>query len=178
MFSTPDDVLITGFHCTYSITLLPVDTPYTVTVCENLTTPGLNFFQVEATDLDSPPNNEIQFSLVDGNGLFDINPSSGEISFVSFIDYEIIMMVSIGVVATDNGSPSLSSNSSVFLRICDSNDNAPLFSTNDFGTIPITENSTVGALIFTLTVEDLDSGANGEISLFIDNVFPSECEVS
>ena len=87
-------------------------------------------------------------------------------------------MVFITVIATDGGIPVLSSESSVALDICDSNDNAPLFSTNDFGTLRITENTTVGTVIFTVTVADADSDNNGEISLFIDIVFPSECGVS
>ena len=156
----------------------PLDTPYLIVVCENSTTPGLTFIQVSASDLDSPPNNNIEFSLDDTSGLFSINSISGFITFESFIDFEITKWVSISIVASDGGDPQLTSYSNVSLYICDSNDNSPLFSTNNFGTIRTSENRTVGSVIFNVTVTDADSGNNGEISLFIDNVFPSECAVS
>ena len=149
-----------------------------MTVCENSTQAGLSFFEVTATDVDSPPNNNrIRFSINDTVGSFVIDANTGSISFTGQIDYEDTKLVTIRVRATDTGIPPLSSETYVALEICDSNDNVPIFSESSY-TKEISELTSPPSVVFTLIVSDADSGRNGEFEIFITQAFPTACEVS
>ena len=143
-----------------------------------MTQAGLSFFQVTANDIDSPPdNNRIKFGTNTTVGPFMIDANTGSISFTGPIDYEYTKMISIPVTATDGGSPPLSSETSVALEICDSNDNPPIFSESSY-TAKTSELTQPPAVVFTLTVSDADSGRNGEVQVSITQAFPTACQVS
>ena len=143
-----------------------------------MTQAGLSFFQVTANDIDSPPdNNRIKFGTNNTVGPFMIDANTGSISFTGPIDYEYTKMISIPVTATDGGSPPLSSETSVALEICDSNDNPPIFSESSY-TAETSESTQPPAVVFTLTVSDADSGRNGEVQVSITQAFPPACQVS
>ncbi|XP_056899794.1 protocadherin alpha-8-like [Takifugu flavidus] len=78
------------------------------------------------------------------------------------LDRESSSQYSISIVATDEGSPALSSTSIINVHVSDVNDNRPLFIENIFN-IYVKENSPVGAIIKTVSASDSDTDQNGHI---------------
>uniref|UniRef100_A0A8C5G2H6 Si:ch73-379j16.2 n=1 Tax=Gouania willdenowi TaxID=441366 RepID=A0A8C5G2H6_GOUWI len=74
-------------------------------------TPGAAIFSVSAADEDLNENSVINYHLLRGDGSFD---------------FEAVKTFQFQVVATDSGTPSLSSNVTVHVFILDQNDNAPV----------------------------------------------------
>ena len=93
---------------------------YKTSVC-NDTLPDSVVLQVAATDTDSGSNGEVDFSLIGSlNGIFTFDNKSGQITLDAFIDdNDIGTTVSFQIRATDNGSPQLSSTTSVEIYLCD-----------------------------------------------------------
>lgn len=65
-------------------------------------------------------------------------------------------------MATDQGSPALTTSYTLTVSLIDVNDNAPTI-TGDYNVI-ISENTIIGAPVFTVQATDLDSGDNGRLS--------------
>ncbi|XP_041800733.1 protocadherin alpha-3-like [Chelmon rostratus] len=79
------------------------------------------------------------------------------------LDRESVSNYNVTIVATDKGSPSLSSTSVLSIHISDINDNAPLFP-EPLINVYVTENSPVGAIIKTVTATDADVDQNRQVS--------------
>ncbi|CAH1783761.1 unnamed protein product [Owenia fusiformis] len=128
-----------------------------------------NVLKLEAYDIDSGQNSNITYSIdvtarKDG---FIINELTGNISLLNnTFDYELIKNTSFIVFATDNGSPSLQTNTTVDVFILDYNDNAPRFSNAQYN-ISITEGYEI-ANALAITASDLDSGENSNITYSLD----------
>uniref|UniRef100_G1KVU2 Cadherin domain-containing protein n=1 Tax=Anolis carolinensis TaxID=28377 RepID=G1KVU2_ANOCA len=71
------------------------------------------------------------------------------------------------VTAQDQGTPSLSTSSSLVVPIGDVNDNAPTFAQLSY-TVFVKENNPPGAHIFTVSASDPDIGENALVSYWID----------
>lgn len=71
------------------------------------------------------------------------------------------------IVAVDSGSPSLSSNSSLMVRVVDINDHAPAFAQNVVE-VHFAENNSPGERVVTVVASDADSGKNAEIAYSLD----------
>ncbi|XP_063731798.1 protocadherin alpha-4-like isoform X2 [Eleginops maclovinus] len=79
------------------------------------------------------------------------------------LDREIVSQYNVTIIATDEGNPPLSSTSVIPVHISDVNDNAPLFSEPVIN-VYVTENSPVGATIFSITAVDPDLGENAKVT--------------
>nr|XP_046262309.1 protocadherin alpha-2-like isoform X2 [Scatophagus argus] len=79
------------------------------------------------------------------------------------LDRESVSQYNITVIATDEGTPPLSSTSFIPVHISDVNDNAPLFSEPVIN-VYVKENSAVGATIFTITAVDPDLEKNAKVT--------------
>ncbi|KAF3838355.1 hypothetical protein F7725_010123 [Dissostichus mawsoni] len=79
------------------------------------------------------------------------------------LDREIVSQYNVTIIATDEGNPPLFSTSVIPVHISDVNDNAPLFSEPVIN-VYVTENSPVGATIFTITAVDPDLGENAKVT--------------
>ncbi|XP_045897233.1 protocadherin alpha-8-like, partial [Micropterus dolomieu] len=139
---------------------------YSVTLSENAPI-GTTVVQVNATDLDEGLNGDVYYSF--GNSvsntlftLFDISPSTGEITVKGPIDYEQKDKYEIEIEASDKGLAPLTSEKSVIIRIVDVNDNAPEIEVTSF-TSSIPEDSRPGTTVALISVNDLDSGLNGKV---------------
>uniref|UniRef100_A0A8C5ATQ3 Protocadherin 2 alpha a 15 n=1 Tax=Gadus morhua TaxID=8049 RepID=A0A8C5ATQ3_GADMO len=91
--------------------------PYTFYLTEN-NSPGDSIFKVQATDQDEGNNALISYRIFRGgdnllSSFLNINPVNGDISALKSFDFEKFKTFRFHVVATDSGSPSLSSNVSV-----------------------------------------------------------------
>lgn len=85
----------------------------------------------------------------------------------ALLDYEATKEYSVTIVAVDSGSPSLSSNSSLMVRVVDINDHAPTFA-QSVVEVHFAENNSPGERVVTVVATDADSGKNAEIAYSLD----------
>ena len=117
--------------------------------------------QVAATDRDKQgPNSMITYSLKHPSEFFSIDPASGEILSKQMVRFKHTTkgsspenMYTLSVVATDNGKPPLSSESSVTINVVDGNNNAPRFAKPVFFS-PVPDSAILGQHVLQLKVED------------------------
>ncbi|XP_060742409.1 protocadherin gamma-A11-like isoform X9 [Tachysurus vachellii] len=122
-------------------------------------------------DIDSGKNGEIRARL-NSDLPFRIKSTSSNIySLVieRILDREMLSEYNITITATDEGSPSLSTNKTLRLKITDVNDNAPVFQRHSY-TAYVMENNSPGVSIFAVTATDRDSGNNARISYFLEDL--------
>ncbi|XP_010785012.1 protocadherin alpha-3-like, partial [Notothenia coriiceps] len=79
------------------------------------------------------------------------------------LDRERVSIYNVTIVATDKGTPSLSSTSILSIHVSDVNDNAPLFP-EPLINVYVKENSAVGGVIKTVTATDADVDQNRQVS--------------
>lgn len=128
---------------------------------------GTTVLSVFAKDLDQNENGKIVYTLEAGNGseFIQIDSDSGVISIVKKFDRELMSLIRLNVVASDRGSPPLSSQALVEINVLDVNDCSPQFE-QDFYNFTIFENITIPSVIGKTVAVDADSGQNGEFSRF------------
>ncbi|XP_024864061.2 protocadherin alpha-3, partial [Kryptolebias marmoratus] len=79
------------------------------------------------------------------------------------LDRETVADYNVTIVATDEGTPSLSSTNVVHVHVSDVNDNPPRFS-EQLINVYVRENSPVGENIKTVSAVDADINKNGQVS--------------
>ncbi|XP_062865096.1 protocadherin Fat 1a [Trichomycterus rosablanca] len=124
--------------------------------------PGKSVLTVVAEDADGPLNNQVHYSIIDGNqgSLFTIDPVKGEVKVARHLDREKVSGYTLTVMASDGGDPVHSSTTKINIDISDINDNPPIFSQSNY-TVIIQENRPVGTSILQLAVSDRDASHNG-----------------
>uniref|UniRef100_A0A8C3YIK2 Cadherin domain-containing protein n=1 Tax=Catagonus wagneri TaxID=51154 RepID=A0A8C3YIK2_9CETA len=80
-----------------------------------------------------------------------------------YLDREETSLYNITVMASDLGTPSLSTEIHIALHVADVNDNPPIFPQASYSTC-IPENNLRGASIFYMTAHDPDSGNNAQVT--------------
>ncbi|XP_033948136.1 protocadherin alpha-8-like [Pseudochaenichthys georgianus] len=143
---------------------------------------GNAIFSVSATDNDLNDNSAISYSIVrqgsqnDIMSFLNINSETGDISALKSFDFETLKTFQFQVVATDSGTPSLSSNVTVHVFILDQNDNAPVIlypvSSNGSaeGVEEIPRNVNAGHLVTKVRAYDADIGYNGWLLFSLQEV--------
>ncbi|KAI6066661.1 cadherin-23 [Aix galericulata] len=118
--------------------------------------------RLRASDEDSPPNNQITYSIVQASAFreyFDITVSEGYgvISVNHPLDYEQVAngVIYLTVMAKDAGNPPLNSTVPVTIEVFDENDNPPTFSKPSY-VIAVMEDIMAGATVLFLNATDLD----------------------
>ncbi|XP_021506924.1 protocadherin gamma-A11 isoform X4 [Meriones unguiculatus] len=138
---------------------------------------GSSVFSVTAVDRDSRENAQVTYSLAENtvqgtplSSYVSINSDTGVLYALQSFDYEQFQTLQLGVTASDNGDPPLSSNISLTLFVLDQNDNTPeiLYPS------PPTDGSTgvelaprsaePGYLVTKVVAVDRDSGQNAWLS--------------
>ncbi|XP_029587710.1 protocadherin alpha-7 isoform X6 [Salmo trutta] len=145
--------------------------------------PGASIFSVSASDKDLNENAVISYHIVRGEGtqndmasFLNINSDNGHISALKTFDFETLKTFKFQVVATDSGTPSLSTNVTVNVFILDQNDNAPVIlypvSTNGSaeGVEEIPRNVNAGHLVTKVRAYDADIGYNGWLLFSLQEV--------
>ncbi|KAM3612617.1 uncharacterized protein V6R79_011341 [Siganus canaliculatus] len=156
--------------------------PYTFYVTEG-NDPGASVFAVKAFDRDENDNAVISYHIVrDGSednkmaSFLNINPDNGQITALKSFDFETVKTFHFQVVASDSGTPSLSSNVTVNVFILDQNDNAPVIlyplSSNGSaeGLEEIPRNVNAGHLVTKVRAYDADIGYNGWLLFSLQQV--------
>ncbi|XP_027864176.1 protocadherin alpha-8-like isoform X16 [Xiphophorus couchianus] len=156
--------------------------PYTFYITEN-NNAGSMMFSVKAEDRDENENARISYHVVrhalDDSKLtsfLNINSENGDIIGLKSFDFETLKTFQFQVVATDSGTPSLSSNVTVNVFILDQNDNAPVIlyplSSNGSaeGVEEIPRNVNAGHLVTKVRAYDADIGYNGWLLFSLQEV--------
>ncbi|KAF7706450.1 hypothetical protein HF521_019704 [Silurus meridionalis] len=130
--------------------------------------PGERVLTVVALDADSGKNAEIAYSLDSSvNGIFSIDPDSGDIRVNTILDREQTERYEFKVIAKDKGVPVLQGSATVVVLVADKNDNEPKFMQDVF-TFYVKENMQPNSPVGMVTVMDADKGHNAEMSLYIE----------
>ncbi|XP_074505764.1 protocadherin alpha-8-like [Sebastes fasciatus] len=145
--------------------------------------PGNPIFSVTASDKDLNENAALTYHIVRQDGgkvknaaFLNINSDNGQITALKSFDFETLKTFQFQVVATDSGTPSLSSNVTVNVFILDQNDNAPVIlypvSSNGSaeGVEEIPRNVNAGHLVTKVRAYDADIGYSGWLLFSLQEV--------
>ncbi|XP_054647604.1 protocadherin alpha-8-like isoform X35 [Dunckerocampus dactyliophorus] len=144
--------------------------------------PGNSIFSVTAFDKDLNENAALTYHIDRGESqvkmstFLNINTENGDISALKSFDFETLKSFQFRVVATDGGSPPLSSNVTVNVFILDQNDNPPVIlypvSSNGSteGVEEIPRNMKAGDLVTKVRAYDADIGYNGWLLFSLQQV--------
>ncbi|KAM7000107.1 protocadherin gamma-A11-like isoform 22-T22 [Tautogolabrus adspersus] len=151
---------------------------YKSSVSENVLR-GTVVATVSAVDADQGFNGNVTYSFThleeDSSYPFTINPHTGEVTLTGAIDYEASSNYEINIQAKDPWG--LVGASKLMIELIDVNDNSPLIIMASFSG-KISEDSTPGTVVALISVQDKDSGKNGQIHLNIDERLPFKIKSS
>lgn len=148
---------------------------YNKTVPEN-TLPGTTILRVTATDADTGLNGEVEYHISQGaySDIFSINNRTGEISLKKLV-YEPNEIFSFFVEARDKGAIPNYAQVKVNIQIQDAGNNPPVVKVNlvsgSAGKVLISELINIDAFVAHVSVEDSDTGKNGEYVCSISSSF-------
>ncbi|KAG8580094.1 hypothetical protein GDO81_007135 [Engystomops pustulosus] len=128
------------------------------------TAPGTMIALIKIRDLDSGQNGETDCKLMEDTPFSLISSSDSYYRIVTAgpIDREKVFSYNITILATDRGSPPLSSKQPIILEILDVNDNPPMFTKSIYYAF-VQENNLPGASIHRIQASDPDTGDNAKI---------------
>uniref|UniRef100_A0A3B4WH95 Si:ch73-379j16.2 n=1 Tax=Seriola lalandi dorsalis TaxID=1841481 RepID=A0A3B4WH95_SERLL len=154
---------------------------YQIEIPENVAI-GTSVFQINATDPDEGNNGEIEYIL--GKTLkkkvydiFELEKLTGEIKVKGVVDYEDNDVYKLDIEASDKGTPPLTGECRVIIKIKDVNDNPPEIEVTSLSDT-VSEDSKPGTVISLLSVRDKDSGVNGKIISSITSDVPFQLQPS
>ncbi|XP_067899215.1 uncharacterized protein [Heterodontus francisci] len=123
--------------------------------------PGTVIALISVTDRDTGANGRVSCRIA-GSLPFKLLPSFKKYYTLvtdDRLDRETVPEYNITVMARDTGSPPLSSNRTITVRVSDVNDNAPRFTRPSY-TVYVTENNPPGASICSVSAADPDLNQN------------------
>ncbi|KAM4555052.1 uncharacterized protein PAE49_014235 [Odontesthes bonariensis] len=164
--STSTNVIIEVIDVNDNAPLITL-TSFSNTIAEDSPS-GTTVAIINVKDLDSGKNGKVDCS-VNANIPFTIHSSLKNYYTLitnGVLDREHNTDYNITFKAVDEGSPPLSTNKTITLRVSDFNDNAPVFE-HSYYEANIMENNAPGLSVFSVTAHDADSGQNARISYLL-----------
>ncbi|XP_052046679.1 protocadherin-8 isoform X2 [Apodemus sylvaticus] len=159
---------------------------YEVSVREN-NPPGAYLATVAARDPDLGRNGQVTYRLVEAevgrsgeavSTYVSVDPATGAIYALRSFDYETLRQLDVRVQASDGGSPQLSSNALVQVRVLDQNDHSPILvhpaPANGSLEVAVPGRSTKDTAVARIQARDADEGANGELAFDLLQQEPRE----
>uniref|UniRef100_A0A3B5PUH2 Cadherin domain-containing protein n=1 Tax=Xiphophorus maculatus TaxID=8083 RepID=A0A3B5PUH2_XIPMA len=136
------------------------------------TLPGTEVGIINVQDRDSNKNGQIHCSIQEDIP-FKLVPSIK--SYYSLVttgqlDRELVSDYNITIIATDQGSPPLSSSKTIQLSVADINDNPPVFEEQSYSAY-VSENNKPGSTLCSVSAQDPDWRQNGTV---IYSLLPGE----
>ncbi|XP_076020938.1 protocadherin gamma-A1-like [Genypterus blacodes] len=131
--------------------------------------PGTTVGIINVKDLDSGRNGQVSCTI-EGSVPFQIKSNVRNYYALiteGVLDRETLSECNITVVASDAGSPPLSSKKTFYLKVSDVNDNAPAFPQRFFSA-SVSENNSPGVSVLKVTAKDLDENQNARISYILE----------
>ena len=132
--------------------------------------PGTTIGIINVKDLDSGDNGQVS-CRIEQNAPFKIKSNLRNYYTLvtdTVLDRESASEYNITVVATDAGSPRLSTQRTFHLKVSDVNDNAPVFSKSLYSAF-IIENNSPGISALTVVAKDPDENQNARISYILED---------
>ncbi|XP_076811022.1 protocadherin-16-like isoform X2 [Clavelina lepadiformis] len=114
--------------------------------------------QLQANDIDEGLNAQVLYSIESGaqSDWFTVHPSSGVITTAKDLDNRINSAPTLVVIATDKGTPPMSSNTTLLIRINATSDSAPTFESSSYRK-SVFEDAPIGRCIFQVRANDPDT---------------------
>uniref|UniRef100_A0AAV2J747 Cadherin domain-containing protein n=1 Tax=Knipowitschia caucasica TaxID=637954 RepID=A0AAV2J747_KNICA len=108
---------------------------------------------------------DVSYSISSGDptGLFTVDPESGSLRTNRSLDHEVLPTLDLEVQAR-SGSPPAFGQTRIHVTVTDVNDNPPTFVPSSSESLLLPEHTGVGAVVYRVLAEDLDSGANGQMA--------------
>ncbi|XP_072791317.1 protocadherin gamma-A12 isoform X2 [Taeniopygia guttata] len=151
---------------------------YTVRVPEDVPV-GSAVVTVTANDSDEGLYGHVKYSIQKitdkASEIFRLDSDTGAVTLLRSLDFEEGDSYELDVQAHDGGG--LSDTAKVVVTVADVNDNAPELTVSS-ALSEISEDAPSGTVVALLHVEDLDSGANGEIRCSLEGGVPFRLEKS
>ncbi|XP_067104133.1 protocadherin alpha-4-like [Osmerus mordax] len=143
---------------------------------------GTIVITLNATDVDEGTNHDIVFSFSQKDqdhvlDIFNIDPSTGDITVIGIVDFEENPAFEIRAQATDKGQPPMAAHCKVLIEIVDLNDNAPEITVTSL-LDTVKEDAKLGTAIALVSVLDKDGGENGIVHCHIVNNVPFKLETN
>ena len=133
---------------------------------------GTLIYNFTVNDLDVDENSRITYTIVSNYSSpipFTIYINQSALYVSSDIDRESTAFYFFYIRVNDNGTPSLSSTSSIQVEILDENDNPPLIQTNFSNIVRILESAPIGVFVSAVYVTDNDLPPNTDYSLSLSS---------
>ncbi|XP_064182003.1 protocadherin beta-16-like isoform X30 [Anguilla rostrata] len=130
---------------------------------------GARFPLDEAHDADIGQNSVQSYTLQrNDNFVLAVHTNTdggkyGELVLEKLLDREEQQEVVLILTAADGGTPQRSGTVVIHVTVLDANDNIPVFSQAVY-TVSLPENSPLGTVVVTVSANDADEGANGEVT--------------
>lgn len=133
---------------------------------------GEHIVSVSAQDRDQGNNGRISYRLHRNSGnLFNIEPTTGNITARVSLDYEKLQTLKFLVIAADNGKPTQrSATATVNLVLQDLNDEPPRFNENPYK-FTVYENEVAGAEVGRVHAVDKDTAPFNKFTYAFENAF-------
>ncbi|KAF3693195.1 Protocadherin Fat 4 [Channa argus] len=130
---------------------------------------GTEVVRLTAVDLDvSNSSANVEYVITGGNAsdLFWIQSDTGKITLNQTLAESVNLLVTLIIVAKDQGTPPLSTHTEITFEITGRNQFPPSFVESDV-TFSVPEDLPVGSVIGKIQAEDRDYGSNGAIMYYI-----------
>lgn len=120
---------------------------------------GTSLVRLRARDRDFGYNGLITFGISGGDpdSAFRVDPDTGELQVIGYLDHERETEYYLNVTAWDLGSPRRSASRLLPVTVLDVNDNPPRFE-RVLASFRVTENAINGTIVFRANATDRDSG--------------------
>ncbi|KAG5892988.1 hypothetical protein JTB14_031839 [Gonioctena quinquepunctata] len=145
-------------------------TPNDTTVAENIPVNTV-VMAIKAVDKDEGRNGYIEYSLSNDpvtSGVFSLGPVDGLLRVAGKIDRETTSNYTLLVTGRDRGDPPRTTNTKVFVKVLDENDNSPVFDPKQYSA-SVSENASIGASVLQVSATDIDDGLNGRVRYSISS---------
>lgn len=148
---------------------------------ENVPT-GTGVITVVCTDADQGINAEVDLQILsvlqyNENGnldittamLFNINPLNGVVTVSGDIDFEVAQHYKLSILCSDHGTPSLSTQSTLFVEVMSVNEHSPVLSSPPM-IVHVSESTVIGSVIEIYHATDQDRGEDGILTYSLDSL--------
>ncbi|XP_044259257.1 fat-like cadherin-related tumor suppressor homolog isoform X5 [Tribolium madens] len=161
--SSQIELIISDLNDNPPVFLLPF---YSVSLPEDVEV-GTLVTKIHATDADIGINRKIKYAFIDSfNNHFKMSSDSGIVTLAKPLDREIRAVYNLTVQAVDQGTPQLSSVSTLTVNVQDINDNPPEFA-NKYYFAVVPEIDAVGTEVVKVLATSKDTGVNADVTYSI-----------
>lgn len=141
-----------------------VDFPQVVRINETVNL-GVTVAWIRARDRDLGYNGKLVFGISagDDDSVFRLDPDTGELKIIGYLDRERTDEYVLNVTVYDLGRPQKSVSTVLPVQVLDENDNAPKFA-RSLAAYRVAENALNGTVIVRLNATDADAGDNARVT--------------